>query len=58
MGKPATLRLASKVASLDPQKAEITLESGEVVSGDLILGADGVHVCLVMHILFHSADNL
>lgn len=43
-GKPATLRLASKVASVDPEKAEVTLESGEKVSGDVLLGADGVHV--------------
>lgn len=43
-GKPAALRLASKVASVDPEKAEVTLESGEKVSGDVLLGADGVHV--------------
>ncbi|KAI5212844.1 FAD/NAD(P)-binding domain-containing protein [Aureobasidium subglaciale] len=42
-GKPATLRLASKVTSVDPEKAEVTLESGEKVSGDVLLGADGVH---------------
>jgi 2-polyprenyl-6-methoxyphenol hydroxylase-like FAD-dependent oxidoreductase len=47
-GKPATLRLASKVASVDPEKAEVTLESGEKVSGDVLLGADGVHVSLTI----------
>jgi hypothetical protein len=40
----ANLRLSCKVASVDPKKAEVTLENGEKVSGDLLLGADGVHV--------------
>jgi len=41
------LKLASKVVSVDPQNAEVTLETGEKVSGDVLLGADGVHVrCL------------
>ena len=43
-GTPAVLRLSSRVASVDPEKAEVTLVSGEVFPGDLVLGADGVHV--------------
>lgn len=50
-GKPATLRLASKVASVDPEKAEVTLESGEKISADVLLGADGVHV------RFHTSEH-
>ncbi|GAB7344283.1 hypothetical protein MBLNU457_2156t2 [Dothideomycetes sp. NU457] len=42
-GRPCELKLASKVVSVDPLKAEVTLESGEKVSGDVLLGADGVH---------------
>ena len=43
-GTPCQLKLSSRVASVDPELAEVTLESGEKVRGDLILGADGVHV--------------
>lgn len=43
-GKPATLRLSSRVASVNAERAEVTLESGETITGDLVLGADGVHV--------------
>lgn len=45
-GRPATLRLACKVAAVDPEKAEVTLENGEKISGDVLLGADGVHVSI------------
>lgn len=43
-----TFRLAARVQSLDPQpdargKIAISLVSGEVFEGDLIVGADGVH---------------
>ncbi|KAL1305028.1 hypothetical protein AAFC00_003927 [Neodothiora populina] len=42
-GKPAVLRLASRVESVNPSKAEVSLADGETVRGDLVLGADGVH---------------
>ncbi|KAI9710720.1 MAG: hypothetical protein M1820_002553 [Bogoriella megaspora] len=42
-GCPCKLRLGSKVISIDPQSARVTLESGEMVFGDVVLGADGVH---------------
>ena len=45
-GKPCQLKLASKVVSVDPELAEVTLENGEKLRGDLLLGADGVHVSL------------
>jgi hypothetical protein len=45
-GKPCTLRLSSRVASVDPEKGEVVLVSGERVCGDMILGANGVHVCI------------
>jgi len=45
-GKPVTLRLASKVVEVDAQNASVTLEDGEKVQGDVLLGADGVHVSL------------
>lgn len=44
IGKPCELRLSSKVVSVDPASATVTLESGDKLSGDVMLGADGVHV--------------
>ena len=37
-----TLRLKATVVSVDPEAPSVTLQSGEVVHGDLIVGADGV----------------
>ncbi|KAI9367290.1 hypothetical protein BJX61DRAFT_547626 [Aspergillus egyptiacus] len=42
-GIPARLHTSSKVVDIDPHRATITLENGKVVSGDVVLGADGVH---------------
>ena len=36
------LRLNSTVVSVDPEAPSVTLQTGEVVHGDLIVGADGV----------------
>lgn len=40
------LRLNSKVVSLDLEdqdRPSVTLQTGEVISGDLVIGADGIH---------------
>ncbi|KAJ8080531.1 hypothetical protein PM082_017364 [Marasmius tenuissimus] len=37
------LRLGVEVASIDTLKPSVTLKSGETISGDIIIGADGVH---------------
>ncbi|KAJ7195382.1 hypothetical protein GGX14DRAFT_475214, partial [Mycena pura] len=37
-----TLRLNSKVVAIDPSAACVTLENGDTLSGDLIVGADGL----------------
>ncbi|KAI8711661.1 hypothetical protein NCS52_01430200 [Fusarium sp. LHS14.1] len=42
-GKPAKIRTASQVMSVDCEEGVITLESGEEVHGDVIIGADGIH---------------
>ncbi|KAK4054335.1 hypothetical protein OIO90_003568 [Microbotryomycetes sp. JL221] len=43
-GPPATIKVASRVASCDCDKGTVTLESGEVLGEfDLIIGADGIH---------------
>jgi salicylate hydroxylase len=43
-GDPVVVRTASKVVECDPSKGTVTLESGEIVTGDLIIGADGMYV--------------
>jgi 2-polyprenyl-6-methoxyphenol hydroxylase-like FAD-dependent oxidoreductase len=42
-GKPAKLLTSSRVVSVDPETATVTLENGSTFQGDFILGADGVH---------------
>lgn len=37
-----TIRTGARVVSLDPSTPTLTLESGEVVHADLVIGADGV----------------
>lgn len=43
-GTPVELRTSSRVADIDPFSATATLESGENIQGDIVIGADGVHV--------------
>ncbi|KAB2578789.1 FAD binding domain containing protein [Lasiodiplodia theobromae] len=42
-GVPVELRTSSRVVDVDPATATVTLENGETVQGDLVIGADGVH---------------
>ena len=46
-GKPAKLYLSSKVAAVDTDNATITLEKGDIIQADLVLGADGIYVSLL-----------
>ncbi|PLN82536.1 FAD binding domain-containing protein [Aspergillus taichungensis] len=41
-GKPATIHLMSNVTAYDPFTPSITLASGEVITADVVIGADGV----------------
>lgn len=43
-GVPAKLETRSRVLEVDAENATITLENGQTVQGDLVIGADGVHV--------------
>lgn len=47
-GPPAILHISAKVVDIDPEKATVTLESGEVYTGDLVLGVDGVGVSFLL----------
>ncbi|KAH9850511.1 FAD/NAD-P-binding domain-containing protein [Lenzites betulinus] len=49
-----TLRLKSLVVSVDPEAPSITLASGEVIKGDLIIGADGVKSIIQGVVLGHT----
>jgi 2-polyprenyl-6-methoxyphenol hydroxylase-like FAD-dependent oxidoreductase len=42
-GKPARLKTRSRVVDVDALQGTVTLDSGEKMHGDVIVGADGVH---------------
>ncbi|RSL44358.1 hypothetical protein CEP54_014718 [Fusarium duplospermum] len=42
-GKPAEIRTACQVVCVDCEEGIVTLESGEKIHGDVIIGADGIH---------------
>ncbi|KAI1338942.1 FAD/NAD(P)-binding domain-containing protein [Xylariaceae sp. FL0016] len=42
-GSPVEVRTASPVKSVDCDQGLVTLESGEELQGDLVIGADGIH---------------
>jgi hypothetical protein len=43
---PVTLERCRKVISLDAYTATVTLDDGTIVSGDSVLGDDGINVSL------------
>ncbi|KAF4334663.1 salicylate hydroxylase [Fusarium beomiforme] len=43
-GTPAELRTSSRVVDVDATTATVVLEDGGQLQGDLVIGADGVHV--------------
>lgn len=49
-----TLRLKATVVGVDPNTPSVTLASGEVVRGDLIIGADGVKSLIQGVVLGHT----
>lgn len=44
----AVLRTSQKVVDVDPLKAAVQLESGERIEGDLVIGADGIRVSVLV----------
>ena len=42
-GKPAVLKTRSRVVDVNTAEGTVTLEGGEIVHGDVVVGADGVH---------------
>jgi 2-polyprenyl-6-methoxyphenol hydroxylase-like FAD-dependent oxidoreductase len=55
-GKPVVIHLQSKVVGVDIERPSITLQTGKSIVGDLILGADGVHVRLRLLFQFCMLD--
>ncbi|KAF7369008.1 FAD/NAD(P)-binding domain-containing protein [Mycena venus] len=41
-GLPANIRIGKKVIACDPDQATLTLDDGEVIHADLVLGCDGI----------------
>ncbi|KAF8143766.1 hypothetical protein K438DRAFT_2104022 [Mycena galopus ATCC 62051] len=50
-GPPAKLRLGTKVVACDIEEGTVTLDGGEVVHADCILGADGMHSGIRAHVV-------
>ena len=42
-GKPVHIRTSAAVAACDPEAGTVILESGETITADLVVGADGIH---------------
>ncbi|PYI12992.1 FAD/NAD(P)-binding domain-containing protein [Aspergillus japonicus CBS 114.51] len=42
-GRKPNIRLCSRVVSVDAEAGVVSLECGETVTGDVIIGADGIH---------------
>ncbi|KAF7336978.1 FAD/NAD(P)-binding domain-containing protein [Mycena venus] len=49
-GPPVKLRLGAKILACDPEDGNITLNSGDVVRADLVVGADGVNSIIRTHV--------
>jgi 2-polyprenyl-6-methoxyphenol hydroxylase-like FAD-dependent oxidoreductase len=43
-GEPAILKTCSRVLDVDAAQGIVSLENGETCKGDVVIGADGVHV--------------
>ncbi|KAF7331348.1 FAD/NAD(P)-binding domain-containing protein [Mycena kentingensis (nom. inval.)] len=49
--RPAELFLGKKVVACDPEAGSVTLDDGEVISGDVVVGADGVRSVICSAVL-------
>ncbi|PQE19401.1 FAD binding domain-containing protein [Rutstroemia sp. NJR-2017a BBW] len=41
-GTPVKLSVSCNIVDMDPKEATVTLDSGEIIKGDIVIGADGV----------------
>jgi salicylate hydroxylase len=42
-GRPVEIRTASRVTACDPDEGTVTLDGGETLDADIVIGADGIH---------------
>ena len=45
-GNPVQIRTSTAVVSCDPEAGTVTLGTGEMITADLVVGADGIHSAL------------
>ncbi|KAF7296980.1 FAD/NAD(P)-binding domain-containing protein [Mycena indigotica] len=57
-GPPATLRFSSKMIACDPDAGSITLEGGEEIVSDVVIGADGIGSSIRTAILGAPVNSL
>lgn len=55
-GPPAVIRVSSRVTKCDCEAGIVTLENGEEISADLVVGADGIHSTLRQFVLEERID--
>lgn len=44
LGQPVAMHLGAKALSVDADIATVTLSSGEIIQGDVVVGSDGFDV--------------
>ncbi|KAJ5778761.1 hypothetical protein N7520_002007 [Penicillium odoratum] len=49
-GGSVGLRTGSRVVSCDEHRGTVTLQNGDIIQGDLIIGADGIHSVIRQHL--------
>lgn len=47
-GTSVQILLSSKVVACDPKDGTVTLDNGEIIHADVVIGADGIHVCMFL----------
>jgi hypothetical protein len=52
----ATVRFNARVVSFDESRAQVTLENGEVISADVVVGADGINSAMRSSIFEDEED--
>jgi salicylate hydroxylase len=57
-GSPAVIRTSSRVSHCDCETGEVTLEGGETMTADLIIGADGIHSRIRTCVLGHEVKAI
>ncbi|TQW02572.1 FAD binding domain-containing protein [Cordyceps javanica] len=57
-GIPATIHLESKVAAFDPVAPSITLQDGQTIYADFVVGADGIHSRAAEAVLQHKIEPI